>query len=76
MKKYFFFILIISISFESCSDTENEDTLIDLQIPEGTNLRVNYFTRTCEGITTQQCLLVQEMELFGTREWNFFFSNI
>lgn len=74
MQKFFSPVTLILIVLFSCSDADDNPTIEEL--PEGTNFRINHFTRLCQGIVQQQCLLVQEDDLLGTKDWNFFYSDI
>ncbi|MEM8509511.1 MAG: DUF4377 domain-containing protein [Bacteroidota bacterium] len=74
MKSFFFPFVATLFLLISC--TNNDDTNSTVQLPSGTNLRVNYFDADCFGVVQQRCLLVQEGELLGTEEWNLFYSTI
>ncbi len=75
MKKRILLFATLLVAFTSCS--ENDDNTVSIEeIPLGTNLRVNYFTSICEGLFTQECLLVQEGDRLGSGDWNFFYSEI
>lgn len=76
MKKYFFILAALLISLMSCSESDEANALLKKEIPKGTNLRVNYFTSTCQGLITKECLLIQEGDILGTKNWNFFYSEI
>lgn len=76
MKKHIFILIALLIGLSSCSESDDSNTRFTEEIPEGTNLRVNYFTSTCQGLITQECMLIQEGEILGTKDWNFFYSGI
>lgn len=64
MRKTFIYLLTLCLFTASCS---NDDTIGTL------NLRVDSFTVACEGVTIGECLLVQEGDMIGTEEWNYFY---
>lgn len=68
-------LLILFTVFTLAACSENE-TIESVALPDGTNLRINYFTRICYGPFEQQCLLSQEDELLGTDDWNYFYNTI
>ncbi len=42
--------------------------------PEGeANMRVNYFTQTCQGLYEGNCLLIQEDAEIGSDNWSLFY---
>ncbi|MEL6918549.1 MAG: DUF4377 domain-containing protein [Bacteroidota bacterium] len=64
---YLAFLLLLS-----CGNDDNGG----IDVPEGTNLRVNYFTIDCVGVLEQQCLLVQEGSDIGSDTWDYFYDPI
>ncbi|MBL4649217.1 MAG: DUF4377 domain-containing protein [Aureispira sp.] len=40
------------------------------------NFRVNSYTVDCVGVGPQKCLLVQEGDLIGTNDWEYFYYGI
>lgn len=74
MKKYTSLILFLVFTLNSCS--EDDAPRSTEGIPEGTNLRVNYFTTNCTGLFEQQCLLIQEKDDLGTDNWDYFYAPI
>jgi len=73
MKSYFLLFLFLSIILNSCTNDDNSNSS---EIPEGTNLRINYFNVDCSGENYQRCLLVQDKESLGTKDWEYFYNDI
>jgi len=74
MKKQILLFAISLVALASCSENDDSTTLVE-EIPLGTNLRVNYFTSIC-AFFTPECLLVQEGTMLGSKDWDFFYSEI
>ncbi len=63
--------------FLSCSNTDEEPTVPPIaNVPEGTNLRINFYRQLCFGEGRFQCMLAQEGVQLGTEVWNNFFGGI
>ena len=64
-------ILFLLLLF-SCtkSEIDTEPTI------EGTLIRINSYTETCQGFIEQTCLLVQTGEAIGTDVWTYFYDGI
>lgn len=73
--KNLFFSIVCSLTLFACSSSD-EVTEIITGIPEGTNLRVNFFRQLCFGEGQFQCLQVQQGEQLGSNEWSDFFGGI
>ena len=63
------FLLVFNCNPSEISEEEE-------YIPQGTVLRVNSYTETCQGLIEMQCLLVQEGDQIGTDGWEFFYTTI
>lgn len=64
MKKRFIFLFALFFFTVSCSNDDDIGTV---------NLRVDSFTVACEGLAIGECLLAQEGDMIGTKEWNYFY---
>ena len=62
--KHLYQVFILSLMI-SCS-TSVKDV-------DGTILRVNHYTVDCVGEMQGKCLLVQEGEMIGTEDWEYFY---
>ncbi len=51
----------------SCGEETNDDNSFEV------NMRVNYYTVTCTGVAEGSCLLIQEGDMIGTDDWNYFY---
>ncbi len=60
----------------SCSNTDEPTIPVVGNIPEGTNLRINFYRQLCFGEGRFQCMLAQEGEQLGTESWSNFFGGI
>ena len=58
------FLLVFNCNPSEISEEEE-------YIPQGTVLRVNSYTETCQGLIEMQCFLVQEGDQIGTDRWEF-----
>lgn len=65
MKKRFIFLFALCLFIASCSNDDDDIGTV--------NLRVDSFTVACEGVAIGECLLVQEGNMIGTEEWNYFY---
>lgn len=65
-------ILIFSMLgvIESCQE-KRADTY-----PKEVSMRVNHYRQTCEGEGIFECLLVQEGNQIGTKDWTLFYDEI
>ena len=65
---------MLSFFIQNCSgiDSTNEENYL----PQGTLMRVNSYTVSCEGFIPMQCLLVQQDEQIGTDQWSYLFQDI
>ena len=73
--KNFLFFIAFTLTFLGCSSTDDTPEIVP-GVPEGTNLRVNFFRQLCFGEGQFQCLQVQQGEQLGTNEWSNFFGGI
>ena len=73
--KNILFLAVCILSLLACNNSDDITEVIP-GIPEGTNLRVNFFRQVCFGEGQFQCLQVQEGEQLGTNEWLNFFGAI
>ncbi len=71
--KAIIFITLLSLTIISCEEPEPYKGLFE---QEQTNLRVNYYHEECEGVISQRCLLIQEGNLIGSDEWEYFYDSI
>ena len=67
--------LVGVFTFFACSNSDDTPETI-AGVPEGTNLRVNFFRQLCFGEGRFQCLQVQEGDQLGTNDWSNFFGAI
>jgi len=73
--KNILFAIPLALTLFACSNADDAAEIIT-GVPEGTNLRVNFFRQLCFGEGQFQCLQVQEGNLLGTDEWSNFFGAI
>jgi len=73
--KNFLLSIICTLVLFSCTNSEDPTKIIP-GIPEGTNLRINFYRQFCFGEGRFQCLQVQEGEQLGTDTWFNFFGGI
>jgi hypothetical protein len=66
--------ITLSLLFLSCNPSEISEE--QEYIPQGTLLRLNSYTETCQGLIEMQCLLVQTGDQIGTDTWEFFYNAI
>ena len=63
MKRYFYILIFLILS--GCGAKE--------EVIGETHLRVNSYTVDCVGVMEGQCLLVQEGDLVGSEDWEYFY---
>ncbi len=63
------FFFVLNCSVKDASKEEN-------YIPQGTLMRINSYTVTCQAFIVVQCLLVQQDDQIGTDKWESFSQTI
>lgn len=69
MKNLPFGLIATLLLLSFCQEKKDDSS----GLSQEANLRINYYTVSCTGEMTGNCLLIQEDEKIGTDEWTYFY---